>query len=121
MSHQKDKAQEMTYHSMHLLWGNQTTLVAVFITSLILGIPLAINKWWHLRVNTDKSGRGVIKLIRISHFFSLLSVLVILFDLVVLFIPSHKLPPPICLTLEWLVFFIMCQRFHSGLPIALGR
>ena len=37
---------------------------AVYMVSFVLGLPLSINKWWHLRVSSDKSGRGVIMLIR---------------------------------------------------------
>ena len=116
----EDSVQE-TYHSMHLLWGRQATLATVLIACLILGTPLAINKWWHLRVNSDKSGRGVIKLIWINHLFSFLNVIVILFDLVVLLMPDQEFPPTICLALQWSVFFVIWQRFYGGLPIALGR
>ena len=110
-----------TQHSMHLLWGHHTILATVFIISLVLGVPLSINKWWHLRVSSDRSGRGVIKLIQINYFMSLLSVPVTLFDLFILLAPSQDIPRFACVSLEWSASFLIMQRFHGGLPIALGR
>ena len=93
----------------------------VYMVSFIAGLPLSINKWWHLRVSSDKSGRGVIMLIRTSYFMSLLSVAVILFDASILLVPSQEFPEFACVLLEWSVSFLMMQRYHGGLPIALGR
>ena len=91
------------------------------MVSFVLGLPLSINKWWHLRVSSDKSGRGVIMLIRTGYFMSLLSVAVILFDALILLAPSQEFPGFACVLLEWSVSFLMMQRYHGGLPIALGR
>ena len=110
-----------THHSMHLLWGNKMAFATVFIISLILGVPFSINKWWHLQVSSNRSGRGVIKLIQINYFMSLLSIPVIIFDLFILLAPSQEIPRFVCVSLEWSVGFLMMQRFHGGLPIALGR
>ena len=111
----------MPQHSMHLLWGYHTAFATIFLIGLILGIPLSVNKWWHLRISSDRSGRGVIKLIQINYYMSLLSVPVILIDLFILLAPSQEIPRFICLLLEWSAGFLMIQRFHGGLPIALGR
>ena len=108
-------------HSMHLLWGYHTAFATIFLIGLVLGVPLSVNKWWHLRVSGDRSGRGVIKLIQINYFMSLLSVPVILVDLIILLAPSQEIPRFVCVSLEWSVSFLMMQRFHGGLPIALGR
>ena len=61
---EKEEAGDTTHHSMHLLWGYKTTFATIFALTLILGAPLSINKWWHLRVSSNRSGRGVIKIIQ---------------------------------------------------------
>ena len=52
---------------------------------------------------------------------SLLSVAVILFDALILLVPSQEFHEFACVLLEWSVSFLMMQRYHGGLPIALGR
>ena len=56
-----------------------------------------------------------------SYFMSLLSVAVILFDALILLVPSQEFHEFACVLLEWSVSFLMMQRYHGGLPIALGR
>ena len=109
------------HHSMHLLFEYQRTLATIFIISAILGVPLSINKWWHLRVSSDRSGRGVIKLIQVNYFWSLLSLPLMIFDMFIIFAPSQEIPTSACILFEWSAGFLMIQRFHGGLPIALGR
>ena len=110
-----------THHSMHLLWDNHKELAIVFILTLVMGLPLFINKGWHLRVSGDRSGRGVIKLIQNKHLMSLLSIPVMIFNMLILLAPSQEIPRVACLLLEWAMSFLMMQRYHGGLPIALGR
>ena len=116
-----EEVEVITRHSMELFRGQYTALAVVLLLSLVLGAPLSINKWWHLRVSSDRSGRGVIKLIQISYFMSLLSLPVILLDLLILLAPSQEIPQSGCVLLEWLMNFLLLQRFHGGLPIALAR
>ena len=116
-----EEVEVITHHSMERFWGHYTALAIVFLLSLVLGAPLSINKWWHLRVSSNRSGRGVIKLIQISYYMSLLSLPVILFDLFILLAPSQEIPKYVCVLLEWSMNFLILQRFHGGLPIALAR
>lgn len=121
MGYEMEEVEVITRHSMELFRGHYTALAIVFLVSLVLGAPLSINKWWHLRVSSDRSGRGVIRLIKISYYMSLLSLPVILLDLLILLAPSQEIPQSICVLLEWSMNFLMLQRFHGGLPIALAR
>ena len=116
-----EEAGDISPHSMHLLWGHKTIFATIFTLTIILGAPLSINKWWHLRVSSNRSGRGVIKLIQIYHYMSLLSVPAILFDLVILWMPEVENSKLSCILFEWLVSFLTMQRCHGDLSIALGR
>ena len=118
---EEEEAGHTIHHSMHLLWGYKTAFTSVFILTLILGAPLSINKWWHLRVSSNKSGRGVIKLMQVHYYMSLLSVPVILFDLAILLMPDQEIPKPTCILLKWSVSFLTMQRCHGDLSIAMGR
>ena len=118
---EEEETGDTTHHSMHLLWGYKNAFATVFTVTLILGAPLSINKWWHLRVSSNRSGRGVIKLIQIYHYMSLLSVPVILFDLVILWMPNQEISKLICILFEWTVSFLIMQRCHGDLSIAMGR
>ena len=109
------------HHSMFHLWEYKNSFAAIFIFTLVLGAPLSINKWWHLRVSSNRSGRGVIKLIQVYHYISLLNVLVILFDLVILMFLGQEVPKTVCILFERLTSCIMMQRCHGDLSIALGR
>ena len=52
-------------HSMgRLLVQHSTALSAACAASLALGLPLSLNMLWHLRVATNASGRGVLRLLQ---------------------------------------------------------
>ena len=60
----EEEAGATDHHSMFHLWEYKNPLAAIFVFTLVLGAPLSVNKWWHLRVSSNRSGRGVIKLIQ---------------------------------------------------------
>ena len=60
----EEEAEAADHHSMFHLWGYKNPFAAILILTLIIGTPLSINKWWHLRVSSNRSGRGVIRLIQ---------------------------------------------------------
>ena len=45
-----------------------TALTAACVISLILGLPLMVNALWHLRVSSNASGRGVLRLIKLNYY-----------------------------------------------------
>ena len=44
-----------------------TALTAACAISLTLGLPLMVNALWHLRVSSNASGRGVLRLIKLNY------------------------------------------------------
>ena len=60
----EEEAGATDHHSMFHLWEYKNPLAAIFVFTLVLGAPLSVNKWWHLRVSSNRSGRGVVKLIQ---------------------------------------------------------
>ena len=64
MEKEEEAAGATDHHSMFHLWGYKNPFAAIFVFTLVLGAPLSVNKWWHLRVSSNRSGRGVIKLIQ---------------------------------------------------------
>ena len=63
-------------HSMgQLLVRHPTALSAACAASLVLGLPLSLNMLWHLRVATNASGRGVLRLLQLHCRLNLLCTL----------------------------------------------
>ena len=63
-------------HSMgQLLAQHPTALSAACAASLVLGLPLSLNMLWHLRVATNASGRGVLRLLQLHCRLNLLCTL----------------------------------------------
>ena len=117
-----EEATRLDGHSMgSLLVDHHGVLSSVCIVSLLLGSPLMINALWHLRVSSNASGRGVLRLIKLHYCINLLSIPVILIELVILTIPTNSMPSLICLFLEWTVGFVRVNHYLGGLAIALSR
>lgn len=109
-------------HSMgQKLSDYQTSLSLVSICSIVLGVPLALNMLWHLRVANDSKGRGVIRLILLHHYINLLCAPVICINLVILATPSREMPSVVCALFEYAIDFAMTSRYVGSLTIALGR
>ena len=109
-------------HSMGLLLVNHHhALSSVCIASLFLGLPLMINALWHLRVSSNASGRGVLRLIKLHYCINLLSIPALLIQMVVLAMPRESMPFLVCLYLEWTVGFVRINHYLGGLAIALSR
>ena len=114
--------QESLGHSMEpLLSDHYGTLSAVCIASLILGLPLIANALWHLRVSSNASGRGVLRLIKLQYCINLLSIPAILIELGILGMPTKSMPSLVCLYLEWTVGFVRVNYYLAGLGIATCR
>ena len=63
-------------HSMgQLLVQHPTALSAACAASLVLGLPISLNMLWHLRVATNASGRGVLRLLQLHCRLNLLCTL----------------------------------------------
>ena len=109
-------------HSMGQLLGDHDgALSAACIASLVLGTPLLANALWHLRVSSNASGRGVLRLIQRQYWINLLSAPAILIELAILAMPTRGMPSPLCLYLEWTIGFVRGNHFLGGLGIAVGR
>ena len=109
-------------HSMgKLLVNHSHALSTVCIASLFLGLPLMINAHWHLRVSSNASGRGVLRLIKLHYCINLLSIPALLIQMVILAMPSESMPSWVCLYLEWTVGFVRINHYLGGLAIALSR
>ena len=99
----------------------QTSLSLVSLCSIALGVPLALNMLWHLRVANNARGRGVIRLILLQHLINLLYLPVISFNLLILAMPSREFPILVCGLLEYACEFAFNSRCVGSLAIALGR
>ena len=109
-------------HSMgQLLSEYQTPLSLVSVCSLVLGVPLALNMLWHLRVSNDSRGRGVVRLILLHQYINLLCAPVICTNLVILATPSREIHPLFCAFFEYGLDFAMTSRYVGSLVIAFGR
>ena len=109
-------------HSMNeLLSDHQIPLSIVCIASIVLGLPLKINMFWHLKVANNTSGRGVLRLTRLHVFINLICFPMICADLIILASPSNKIPLYLCGCLEWVITFMWVNGSFRGLMIALGR
>ena len=108
-------------HTLALLLSNYTVaLVVICLVGLILGSPLAANMLWNLRVATDASGRGVMRLILLQQRLNLISAMTICMELLVLAFPSG-MPSIFCISFESNVWFILVNRQLSSICIGLGR
>ena len=111
-------------HSMgHLLENHKSALSSIIISSLVLGLPLMINALWHLRVSSNASGRGVLRLIKLHYCINFISIPALVIELVILAMPDsdRSMPNSICLYLEWSVGFVRLNHYLGGLAIALSR
>ena len=110
----------MLNHSMgSFLSDHVGPLSAVCVASLILGLPLMVNALWHLRVSSNASGRGVLRLLKRQYCINLLGIPAILMELAVLAMPTESMPSSVCLYLEWTVGFVRSNHDLGGLGIAL--
>ena len=80
-----------------------------------------VNALWHLRVSSNASGRGVIRLIKLNYCIRLLSIPALLIQLAILAMPAESMPSVLCLYLEWTVGFMRVNHYLGGLAIALSR
>ena len=113
---------ELLNHSMGvLLSDHNSALSAVCIGSLILGLLLMANALWHLRVSSNASGRGVLRLLKRQYCINLLGIPAILIELAILAMPTKSMPTLVCLYLEWTVGFVRANHYLGGLGIALSR
>ena len=109
-------------HSMGPLLGDHKhALSSVIILSLVLGLPLMLNALWHLRVSSNASGRGVLRLIKLHYCINLLSILALAIEQAILAMPAESMPSSLCLFLEWTVGFVRLNHYLGGLAIALSR
>ena len=104
-----------------LLVDHHGVLSSVCIVSLLLGSPLMINALWHLRVSSNASGRGVLRLIKLHYSINLLSILALAIELAILVMPTESMPSSVCLFLEGMVGFVRVNHYLGGLAIALSR
>ena len=108
-------------HTLALLLSDYTiALVVICLVGLIFGSPLAANMLWNLRVATEASGRGVMRLILLQQRLNLLSAMSICMELLILAFPSG-LPSIFCISFESTVWFILVNRQLSSICIGLGR
>ena len=80
-----------------------------------------VNALWHLRVSSNASGRGVLRLIKLHYCINLLSILALAIEQAILAMPAERMPSSICLFLEWTVGFVRLNHYLGGLAIALSR
>ena len=80
-----------------------------------------VNALWHLRVSSNASGRGVLRLIKLNYCIRLLSIPALLIQLAILAMPMESMPSALCLYLEWTVGFMRVNHYLGGLAIALSR
>ena len=71
-------------HSMELLEVHEDALATSGAVSLALGLALAANMSWHLRISSEASGRGVLRLVQLQHRLRMLCVPVIVAQLLIL-------------------------------------
>ena len=117
-----EQGSELLNHSMGvLLSDHNSALSAVCIGSLILGLLLMANALWHLRVSSNASGRGVLRLLKRQYCINLLGIPAILIELAILAMPTKSMPTLVCLYLEWTVGFVRANHYLGGLGIALSR
>ena len=108
-------------HALALLLSDYTiTLVVICLVGLIFGTPLSANMLWNLRVATDASGRGVLRLILLQQRLNLLSAILICMELLILAFPLG-MPSIFCVPFESAVWFILVNRQLSSICIGLGR
>ena len=112
---------ECEHAMMALLNDHQMSLSIICIGSIVVGLPLKINLFWHLQVANNTSGRGVLRLIRLHAFINLICLPMICGDLMILASPSKKMPLYLCGFMEWVITFMWVNGSFRGLMIALGR
>ena len=104
-----------------LLDDHAGALSSVCVVSLVLGLPVMVNALWHLRVSSNASGRGVLRLIKLHYSINLLSILALATELAILVTPTESMPSSVCLFLEGMVGFVRVNHYLGGLAIALSR
>ena len=77
-----------------------------------MSLDLDLDQLWH----TFPS-----RLMRLHQRINAVSLLLICMQIVILSLPSMKMPSLICIAFEWTMNFIWVNRNLSGLTIALGR
>ena len=108
-------------HALALLLSDYTiALVVICLVGLIFGTPLSANMLWNLRVATDASGRGVLRLILLQQRLNLLSAMLICMELLILAFPLG-MPSKFCIPFESAAWFILVNRQLSSICIGLGR
>ena len=118
---QSNATTEGTSHSLAQLLRDHTRALSTICTvGLALGLPLAANLLWNLRVASDASGRGVLRLILLQQRLNLLSILIICMELLILHYPEG-MPKLFCLLFEGMVVFMLVNRQLSSICIGLGR
>ena len=96
-------------------------LSLVCFCSLLLGLPLAWNMFWHLRVANSARGKGVLRLILQRQYLNMLCVPVLCIDLLILAWPSQEMPFLVCVFMECAVLCVWNNHYLGSLSIALGR
>ena len=76
---------------------------------------------FRIRVATNASGRGVLRLILLQQRLNLLSVPIICMELLILCYPSEKMPKLFCVSFEGMFGFMLVNRQLSSICIGLGR
>ena len=71
-------------HSMELLEVHEDALATSSAVSLALGLALAANMSWHLRISSEASGRGVLRLVQLQHRLRMLCAPIIVAQLLIL-------------------------------------
>ena len=79
------------------------------------------SEWLQLRVASNATGRGVLRLIQLQQRLNLVSVLIICMELVILSYPSEKMSNFFCIPFEGMCIFMLVNRQLSSISIGLGR
>ena len=94
-------------HSMELLEVHEDALATSSAVSLALGLALAANMSWHLRISSEASGRGVLRLVQLQHRLRMLCAPIIVAQLLIL---TTKVLV-FSINLSWIIF--LHSKYHS--------
>ena len=99
---------------MELLEVHEDALATSSAVSLALGLALAANMSWHLRISSEASGRGVLRLVQLQHRLRMLCVPVIVAQLLIL---TTKVLV-FSINLSWIIFLhTKYHTFFIGIPL----
>ena len=124
-----------------LFKDHHVALFCVNLGALILGLPLSLNVLRHLKggllncaqskffhsihrffqVATNKSGRGVLRLLLIQQQINLICIPAICLQLLLFANPSINVPQVICLSIEIMHMIVTLNRVLGDTIVALGR